>query len=415
MKKIYLFAATLLASATLFGQTNLSFEDWDTGEPVDWFTYNVFATLGTVSTTPITQMTNNPSDGASYLRSETFALTNSTNANIPDGTYGGYADLEFASTDEYSSVTVDVKYDIQGSDAAGILLVGLDANGDAVRLGAQTFTGSTTDWETVTFSVNSIAAGAPTDWSIRLSSSAEEILTQQPAAVLGSVLDVDNIVLTTANPVPNVTNVVATDIDDNCDGTDLQVSFDVPDETNIASYFILVTTPNITPGMLADPAAAFETLGIEITPNGQNQTYVFAATDEYYFVDGQQLGAAAITDNEAMVVHVYVQPNTGFDGAFEVSNSVTLDCPTSNLTKEALKAIRVYPNPASEFINFDFGNNTASTLTITNVSGQVVSNVNVNSNKATVSVSEFDKGIYFYNAIDANGNVITTNKFVVTK
>lgn len=417
MKKLYFLAATLLATTTLFGQTNLDFENWTAGEPDGWdFTYNILSGIGTLSATPITQQTNNPSVGSSYMRSESVELTGSQDPSIaPDGIYGGFAEQEFASTDEYSSMTVDVKYDIQGSDAGVIVLVGFDASGDPCRLGAQTFTGSEANWETVTFNVNSLNANSPVEWAIRVSSSAEEVLTNQPAAVLGSVLDVDNIVLNLSNPVDNVSNVEASDIDDNCDGSDLQVTFDVPDESNVEAYFLLVTTPNITPGMLADPALAFENLGIELTPNGSNQTHVFSATDEYYFVDGNNLAAATITDDVEMVVHVMVKPVAGFDAVFNVSNNITIECASASLIKESLKDVKVYPNPAVELVNFDFGTTEISELSITNLSGQVVSVNHVNATSTQVDVANLDNGIYFYNAVDAEGNIVATNKFVVSK
>jgi hypothetical protein len=311
-------------------------------------------------------------------------------------------------------MTVDVKYDVQGSDAAGILLIGFDASGDAVRLGAQTFTGSESSWQTVTIPVNSIGANSPVDWAIRLSSSADELLINQPIPVLGSILDVDNIVLNISNPAPNVSNVVATDIGDNCDGTDLQVTFDVPDETNIDSYYLLVTTPNITPGMLANPVLAFENLGIQLMANGANQTHVFSAADEYYFIDGNNLAAATITNDVELVVHVMVKPLAPFDPVFNVSNNITINC-TASLIKESLKDVKVYPNPVVDLVNFDFGNTEIAVITIVNLSGQVVSVNNVNATSAQIGVADLDNGIYFYNALDAEGKIVATNKFVVSK
>lgn len=416
MKKIYLSILAVAASTAMIAQTNLSFETWDTGDPVDWTTSNAFSAAGTLSGTPVIEMTDVPTDGGSYMRGETVELTNTQDpTNAPNGLYGGYAILNFASTDEYGSLTIDVKYDIQGNDEATVAIFGEDAGGNVVAVGADFFTGNVTTFETVTVPINYTGTD-PVAWTIIVSSSAESVLQNQPPAELGSILDADNIVLNLSNPAPNVSNVVASDIDDNCNGTDLEVAFDVPgDETDIANYYLLVTTPDITPGLLADPLAAFQALGVQITPDGTNKTHVFGATDDYYFVDNGQLAAATIAEDVELVVHVYVEGQNGFDDVFNVSNPITLDCPGSgaSLFENEIESANVYPNPASNKVNFDFGNNTVETLTVTDMNGRTIETVTGNTSFVTVDVNGLENGVYFYNAVDNTGNVISANKFVV--
>lgn len=416
MKKIYLSILAAVTSTAMIAQTNLSFEDWDAGEPVDWFTSLIYDDFGDVSATPVLQMTDVPTDGASYFRGETFEFTNSIDpTNAPNGIYGGYAILDFASTDEYGSLTIDVKYDVQGNDEATVAIFGEDAGGDVIAVGADFFTGTQGTFETVTIPISYFGTD-PVAWTIIVSSSAESVLANQPPAELGSILDADNIVLSLSNPAPNVSNVVASDIDDNCDGTDLEVAFDVPgDETDIANYYLLVTTPDISPGMLADPLAAFEAFGVQLTPDGTNKTHVFAAADDYYYVDNGQLAAAPIAEDVELVVHVYVEGQNGFDDVFNVSNPVTLDCPGSgaSLFENEIEGANVYPNPATNKVNFDFGNNTVESLTITDMNGRTIETVKGNTSFVTVDVNGLENGVYFYNAVDNAGNIISANKFVV--
>lgn len=75
--------------------------------------------------------------------------------------------------------------------------------------------------------------------------------------------------------------------------------------------------------------------------------------------------------------------------------------------------VAVYPNPAKEQITFETDNN-GFNLTITDITGKVIFNQNVVSKKTTVNLNRFNAGVYFY-TITNNNQVVTTDKFIVTK
>lgn len=75
--------------------------------------------------------------------------------------------------------------------------------------------------------------------------------------------------------------------------------------------------------------------------------------------------------------------------------------------------VAVYPNPVQNFINFDLNINNYS-VRIVDITGKTVSNTIATSNKHKVNTTNFNNGIYFY-TISNNGNIITTNKFIVAK
>jgi hypothetical protein len=75
--------------------------------------------------------------------------------------------------------------------------------------------------------------------------------------------------------------------------------------------------------------------------------------------------------------------------------------------------VAVYPNPAKEQITFETDNN-GFNLTITDITGKVILNQNVVSKKTTVNLNRFNAGVYFY-TIANNNQVVTTDKFIVTK
>ncbi|MCO5259253.1 MAG: T9SS type A sorting domain-containing protein [Crocinitomicaceae bacterium] len=98
-----------------------------------------------------------------------------------------------------------------------------------------------------------------------------------------------------------------------------------------------------------------------------------------------------------VTISLAVFPGVTFDGA-----SVT----------EVLKAqTRVYPNPANDVVNFEFGTTEVANVTVLNLNGQVVLSSAVNNGALALNVSELESGLYIYQANDANGNVLNTSKF----
>jgi hypothetical protein len=79
--------------------------------------------------------------------------------------------------------------------------------------------------------------------------------------------------------------------------------------------------------------------------------------------------------------------------------------------------IECYPNPTTDVINVDLSglnDYSGQKLRIMNLSGQIVYEENVNQSKVVIDVkSLLSSGIYVLNTVDQNGNVTSTNKFVV--
>lgn len=81
--------------------------------------------------------------------------------------------------------------------------------------------------------------------------------------------------------------------------------------------------------------------------------------------------------------------------------------------------MRVYPNPAVNFLNVDFGNAQISgnvSFELFNQSGKMVSSEKINSNDSKISIitSSYPTGVYTYRIISDN-KVIKTDKVVITK
>ena len=72
-----------------------------------------------------------------------------------------------------------------------------------------------------------------------------------------------------------------------------------------------------------------------------------------------------------------------------------------------------YPNPASNFVNFDCEMQNAS-VAIYNMMGQEVIRQDVNDSHVSINISDLTDGIYFYSVI-VNGEAVKTSKLVVRK
>jgi hypothetical protein len=90
---------------------------------------------------------------------------------------------------------------------------------------------------------------------------------------------------------------------------------------------------------------------------------------------------------------------------------------TIGIEDEEVVLSKVYPNPASEFICFDYniGNN-EGTLTVADMTGKIVRTMNIsaNTNKQTINLDGLTSGIYIY-AFHVNGKAISTKKFIIKK
>ena len=73
--------------------------------------------------------------------------------------------------------------------------------------------------------------------------------------------------------------------------------------------------------------------------------------------------------------------------------------------------IQIYPNPTSDFLNFESELNQEFQVNIFNSQGQRVFVMNARNNKA-INISKLSKGIYFVKLTDENGNIFSSEKVV---
>lgn len=77
--------------------------------------------------------------------------------------------------------------------------------------------------------------------------------------------------------------------------------------------------------------------------------------------------------------------------------------------------VKLYPNPATSFINFEFEKkiDPSYKILIFSFIGKKTAEIQVTDQKVTVSLTNFYRGIYIYQLRDGQGNIVATGKFQV--
>ena len=80
----------------------------------------------------------------------------------------------------------------------------------------------------------------------------------------------------------------------------------------------------------------------------------------------------------------------------------------------AILVSKAFPNPANNSVNFNYNLNTNGYITIHDVTGKQVANIELSEgiDKATFNTSNINDGVYFYN-VYIDGVKTTTNKFII--
>jgi hypothetical protein len=79
--------------------------------------------------------------------------------------------------------------------------------------------------------------------------------------------------------------------------------------------------------------------------------------------------------------------------------------------------VKLYPNPATTYITFDLQNGFQKGLSIQlwNFLGRKMHETTNVSEKTTIDLSEFTRGVYIYYLVDQSGKVVKSGKFQVSK
>ena len=76
--------------------------------------------------------------------------------------------------------------------------------------------------------------------------------------------------------------------------------------------------------------------------------------------------------------------------------------------------VTVYPNPVRDVLNFKL-DVAGFNVEIIDVTGKTVKVANTINNSLSIKTDDLNNGFYFYSISDVNGNLVSTNKFIVAK
>lgn len=430
MKKFYfLIGGLLLSMGTMAQLTNGGLENWTSGDPDGWETQDPLIDLlltqlgssgltvqvgGVDVTESVTESTTDPLEGNSNAKIESFVIAGSPVPDIPDGVYGNMIQQSVETTTKYAGVAFAYKADVQGADAVGVF-VNATNNGNNVAQGYKMYTASESAWVRDTVYLSFTAE--PDTIQIVFASSFGTVISAPSApttGVEGTMMEVDDVQFLAA-PVyaDGASNVLATDISDNHNGSDLQVTFDAAaDENTVSEYRIIVMEAGL--GLLDWSVVPAPIYGA-VTPDGSTSyTHVFDASSVYLADDGgNNVVPTAIVENVEMDVYVL----SVADGTNATVNqiagpsTITLES-TLGITTETVQNAIVYPNPAQNQVNVITGFDNGSVV-INSVTGQVVANGTIVNGDSKIDVSNLNNGIYIYTIRNEEGAVVKTNKLVI--
>lgn len=79
--------------------------------------------------------------------------------------------------------------------------------------------------------------------------------------------------------------------------------------------------------------------------------------------------------------------------------------------------LKIYPNPATSYITFDFqkGFEKEYLIQVYNFLGKKMFESQELTEKTTLNLSDYNRGVYIYHLVDRTGKVIDSGKFQVSK
>jgi hypothetical protein len=87
-------------------------------------------------------------------------------------------------------------------------------------------------------------------------------------------------------------------------------------------------------------------------------------------------------------------------------------------TESGERIIKLYPNPATSYITFDLqkANEKGLSIQVYSFLGKkMYENQSVTTERVTVDLAEFNRGVYIYHLRDLSGKIIESGKFQVSR
>ena len=129
----------------------------------------------------------------------------------------------------------------------------------------------------------------------------------------------------------------------------------------------------------------------------------------------------SITHNAATNVQFCALLSLRYDVDIDQITTNNFSCITSYITTGideisfASQSVKLYPNPANDMINFSIDGNVAKKINILDITGRIIEVLNIDASDTHLNISEYSNGIYIYQIISDDGEMIKSGKFNVSK
>lgn len=354
-------------------------------------------TIGGSAGEPVSKETSAPAEGSANIRLTTYTVSGATGqAAALNGMSGAVISQVILTQTKAVQLVFEYKSNLASGVKATILVEGRGAAGtgaqgtNIVSQGILDVTGNNSSWVKDTVNLTYFTQAGIDTLEITIASTGSSLFNSgytAPAAD-GGWIAVDDLqfLIPPVNADP-VTNIVATDIADNGDGRDLQVTFDAAaDEGTVSEYRIFVIDEGLMLGDWSGVGTGFYEV---VTPDGSaNYTHVFTAASAYSADQGNNsVAPEAIIEDVPMEVYVLSVADGMIATANQIagpSNSITLDG-FVGLTTESVQNAIVYPNPTQNQVNVITGFDKGS-IVINSVTGQEVANGTILNGSSKVEV-----------------------------
>ena len=144
--------------------------------------------------------------------------------------------------------------------------------------------------------------------------------------------------------------------------------------------------------------------------NWENITDAFDySTGNYEWVESGALDVADIVDNQSFYIAFIYTSTPEAAASWEIDYVRVTGRDMTAVNENEITTVNLYPNPANEQVSFVLDND--AQVSIFDVTGRMVSEMNATAGNVQLNVSELESGVYFVNFRYANGST-SVSKFV---
>ena len=150
-----------------------------------------------------------------------------------------------------------------------------------------------------------------------------------------------------------------------------------------------------------------------VTVFGSAITFTITRLNYDYYSPSASKAALLSISNNTVVLNSVSGPTTNIAKSVTVQKNYNVV--GINESQKPSIELSVFPNPATNYINFTTVSTEAAKVIALDVTGKIVATELMEIGKAKMNLTHLSAGMYFYHVVDKNNQVLTTGKFNVTK